>query len=118
MTEAHRVIAYVIIGATTVFTLTAAGLAFTSGATLWFERARSVLLGAIVLQLLVGAIVYGSGHRPDESLHLIYGVVLLGALPLAGRFAAEAPPKPRAGVFGVAGVVMLLLLWRLVETGG
>jgi heme A synthase len=117
MAEVHSAFGLVIIAATALFTLVAGGLAFSSGATTWLEWARTGLFVLIGIQLVIGVVVYGTGHRPQEPLHLLYGAVLFGALPLASTFSAEAPRKPRSAVLAVAGVVMLLVLWRLVETG-
>lgn len=117
MAEVHSTFGLGVIAATAAFTLYAGALALSHGSDTWLERSRVLLLVLILIQLVLGVVTYGTGARPDEPLHLLYGVLLAGALPLAGRFAAEAPPKPRAGVLAVTGLVMAALLWRLVETG-
>lgn len=117
MAEVHSTFGLGVIGATAAFTLFAGGLALSDGANVWLEWGRIGLLVLIGAEIVLGAVTYATGARPDESLHLLYGVLLVGALPLANRFAEEAPPKPRATVLAVTGIVMLLLLWRLVGTG-
>lgn len=52
----------------------------------------SVVLGEglIVLQCLVGALLLATGKRPNEGfLHLLYGFVLLVALPVAYGFVRQ-----------------------------
>ena len=117
MAEVHKAFGFGVIGVTLAFTIFAGILFFGPGANKWLERSRIAMAAIVGVQLLLGIITYGTGARPDETLHIVYGIVLAGALPLASRFAEEAPPKPRAGVLAGAGLVMLLLLWRLVETG-
>ncbi len=101
-------------------------LAFTLGAVLvtWLDRGHAALLRArwvlgagLIAQVVLGAIVYRGGARPTEMLHLLYGLAVLGVLPLASSFAAEAPPRARSGVMLVAGLVVMLLVWRLLSTG-
>ncbi len=72
---------------------------------------------SLVVQVLVGVLLYVGGSRPLEPLHLLYGVAILAVLPLASSFAADAPPRPRSGVRAVAGLMVVLLAWRLLSTG-
>lgn len=83
----------------------------------WVRRGAILLIAMLLVQVLVGAIVYASGTRPREGLHLLYGVAILGVLPLAFSFASEAPPRPRSGVMAIGGAITLLLAWRLLSTG-
>ena len=81
------------------------------------EWARRILTYLLVLQVLVGALLFAMGDRPAEAIHIFYGVAAVGALPLADAFSSEAPAKARAGVLTVAAVVTLGFLWRLLSTG-
>ncbi len=86
----------------------------------WFPgltRARNALVALIGVEVALGGILYAQGRRPAESIHLLYGIVALLALPAAMTFAVEAPPKSKAGVLAVAGVVVCGLVWRLMATG-
>ncbi|MDQ6682975.1 MAG: hypothetical protein M3Y88_06870 [Chloroflexota bacterium] len=80
----------------------------------WVERLVLLALGS---QVVIGAALYLGGARPREPLHLLYGAALLAVIPLASTFAAEAPPRPRGVVMVGAGIVLLLLAWRLRSTG-
>lgn len=78
-------------------------------------RWTALALGAVASG--IGLIVLVGGAQPTELLHLVYGVALVGILPLGATFAADAPPAPRAGVFAGAAIVGLILAWRLFATG-
>ncbi|HEY7333222.1 MAG TPA: hypothetical protein VH859_09730 [Candidatus Limnocylindria bacterium] len=76
-----------------------------------------LVLGAFVVQSLLGLALLVGGTSPSETLHLLYAVGLVAVVPLARVFAAEAPDRARSGVLAVAGVVALALAWRLFGTG-
>jgi len=118
--ELHSLGAGATLITTGLFGLFAAGVALTDGA----GRAHGVLrslriaIGIVVgLEAMLGVILFATGQRPAEGLHLLYGLAILGVIPLAASLTAEAPPRPRAAVLAVAAVVQLLLVWRLYTTG-
>ncbi|MDP9225119.1 MAG: hypothetical protein M3P18_14990, partial [Actinomycetota bacterium] len=80
----------------------------------WLRRTVTFV---VVLQALVGALLFAGGQRPQESLHLLYGVAALGVLPFGSFFAAEAPPRPRATVLAVTGFLTVGILFRSFVTG-
>ncbi len=80
-------------------------------------RSGAALTGLLAVQAAVGAIRYLSGARPEEGLHLLYGLAIVGLMPLAATFASEAPPRSKSAVTGVAAGLALLLAWRLLSTG-
>ena len=105
-------------GVTGVFALAALALIGLGGAKPWFELARRVLTWLVLLQVGLGALLFATGDRPAEGIHVLYGALVAGVLPLAHGFSSEAPAKARAGVLAIAAVVTFGLLWRLVDTGG
>ena len=70
-----------------------------------------LVAGAGGLGLLIG----GSG--PKEPLHLVYGVLAFGSLPVASSLTRSASPRRQALASLLAAVVMLVLLARLFQTG-
>ncbi|MGH2465596.1 MAG: hypothetical protein ACRDGI_09050 [Candidatus Limnocylindrales bacterium] len=89
-----------------------------------FAVDRLILLSALGLALtsLVGAVLLASGHRPNDSLHLLYAPLALIALPvgygLAHRRPARAPARTgRTAWLLVATLVLLGLELRLFMTG-
>ena len=115
--DAHAVVGSAVIVLAAALALAAAAMAWLKRSPRWLEVARLGLTGLLGAQLAVGAVLYVVGRRPAEALHLLYAVAALGLLPLAASFAAEAPPRSRAAVLAVAGVLVAFLGWRLAATG-
>ena len=115
--ELHGLGSVVTLGAIVAFGLAATVIAIADRFHSVLSRMRTLLLGVIALQAVLGAVTWLSGTHPRDDLHLLYGVVLLAALPLADSFAEDAPPRARAGVWAVAAAVALALVWRLSVTG-
>jgi hypothetical protein len=114
--QLHAIGAAVVLVAVAATGLTAVLIALRGGSP-WTERLRTGLTTVIGLQVAIGLAVFVSSARPRETLHLLYGLAALGVLPLAGAFAAEAPPRPRAWVLASACLVLLVIAWRLASTG-
>jgi hypothetical protein len=113
----HEVGALVALGAAALFVATAVVAAWRD---VGHEVVRRLALALVVVFGVVAAIGLAalvSGGSPADGLHLLYGAVLIGAIPLGLSFASEALPRPRSGVLAVAGVAALLIIWRLFSTG-
>lgn len=107
-----------LLGVTGVFVVAALALTILGGARPWLEWSRRTLAFLFLLQVSLGALLYVTGDRPAEDIHVLYGALVAGVFPLAHAFSSEAPAKARAGVLAAAAVVTLGLLWRLLSTGG
>jgi len=116
MTQLHSLGASIVLGALLV-TMTLATLAAVRAGSPWVDRLRIGLNLIIGLQALTGVLLLLAGVRPHETLHLLYGAAALAILPLAGTFASEAPPRPRAWVLVGACLLLLVIAWRLASTG-
>jgi hypothetical protein len=117
MLATHRALAIAVLLMAAVFTLGAVVAALRQGSRPWLEWTRRILMSLVAVQLLSGVLLYGTGHRPAESLHLLYGAAALAAVPFGSYFAAEAPPRPRAVVLAAAGVLTLGIIFRSFVTG-
>ncbi len=118
MQAVHAAGGMLFLGIAGAFALAALALTFLGGARPWLEWARRIVTGLLLMQVFLGGLLYATGDRPAEVIHVLYGALVVGVLPLANIFSSEAPAKGRAGVLAVAGVVTLGLLWRLLRTGG
>ncbi|MDQ3751636.1 MAG: hypothetical protein M3333_01925 [Actinomycetota bacterium] len=118
MQAVHAAGGMLLFGVTGVFALAALVLIVLGGARPWFEWARRALTWLVLLQLGLGALLFATGDRPAEGIHVLYGALVAGVLPAAHAFSSEAPAKARAGVLAIAAVFTLGLLWRLLSTGG
>jgi hypothetical protein len=70
-----------------------------------------VVTAAGGLGLLVG------GARPRELLHFVYGVIAVGAVPVADSLTRQADPLPRAIARLIGVLVSLVVILRLFGTG-
>jgi hypothetical protein len=86
-----------------------------------FWNLLGVLQGVLVIQALVGAILFLSGARPTSNgpswLHYVYGVLF----PVAVLVGAHRFARKQQGiswiVFGIASVVIFGLTFRALQTG-
>lgn len=117
LAELHGLGSLITLAAVAAFAIAAAAVAYLDRFHPALARLRNVLLGVIALQILIGAGTWLSGARPRDDLHLLYGAALLVALPLAGSYVTDVPPRAKAGVLSVAALVGLALIWRLSSTG-
>lgn len=94
-----------------------AWLALTRSAPAWRDLLRRVVVGLLVVEGALGIVLYAGGARPEEGIHVVYGVALAAVPAIAATFAGEAPPRPHGVVMSLAWAIALGLLWRLIETG-
>jgi hypothetical protein len=118
MTQAHVVGSVVVLVAAAAFFIFALYCARTGAHGDALVKMRMGVVGIAALQVALGALLYATGRRPAESLHILYGVVAVAAIPLAASFAFEAPPKAKAGALAGGAGLMLAMIWRLWVTGG
>lgn len=117
MQPLHAALGSIVMAAAVLFGIGAGTAAWLDRGHVAVRRAALVLGALLVVQLALGALVYAVGSRPDDGLHLLYGVAILAVLPLASTFASDAPPRSHSAVLAVAAIVILLLAWRLLSTG-
>jgi hypothetical protein len=117
MVALHAAAGWIVLLLTAALIVVAFVVARLLGHRAWLETAWKVVVGAVALEASIGIILYATGDRPKETLHLLYGVVAVVALPAASSFAQDAPPKARSWVLVVGGAFTLLMVWRLFSTG-
>lgn len=69
-----------------------------------------------VLQALVGVALLLSGARLRDSLHVLYGIVLILVLPIAASYTAGRQRRREPLIFGLAGLFMVGLALRALMT--
>ncbi len=80
---------------------------------------RSILVMCellFVLQALVGLGLYVGGRPLHDTLHLLYGVLLIVTLPIAASYTSSHDKRREALVFGLAGLFMTGLAIRALTT--
>lgn len=129
MSEAHQIGAGLVTAATVALALAAAwsvtaGRRSAGGRDHRFAVDRLLLLALALVAVndVVGVVLLGTGRRPSDGLHLLYGFALLATGPvgwwLGGRRTARRPStrvRRDAWLLGTA-VVMLGLELRLFMT--
>ena len=81
---------------------------------------RSTLVLAellFIVQGLVGVGLFVTGHVLRDSLHLLYGVLLVLALPIAASYTSARERRREPLVFGIVGLFMVGLTVRAFMTG-
>lgn len=88
------------------------------------RRPGSLFLGSVVwvglavgLAAVLGAATAVSVGPPRDALHLVYGALALALVPSAVLIASNRPVDQRAAVAAVASIVLVILLFRLLQTG-
>lgn len=117
MEPIHRLLAY---GA--VLTV-AIGLGWTAIALARPRAAgpRDAFQAAVVALLIVGAasglVVLSEGGRPTDGLHVLYGALAVGTIPLARSFVGRTSGRRAAVIFLATFIVLAGLVYRLFATG-
>jgi hypothetical protein len=86
------------------------------------DRLVLVVIGLVLANGLVGLLLIGTGARPADALHLLYGPAALATLPvgvwLSRRASAgAAAPRRLEAWLVVATIVLLGIELRLFATG-
>jgi hypothetical protein len=72
----------------------------------WFSVARWAALGAMIVQVAAGLVVYGQGRRPGNGFHVFYGVVIAITLSFAYIYRAQLERRPALGY----GLLLLFIM--------
>jgi heme A synthase len=82
---------------------------------------RSTLVMTEVLfvaQAVIGIVLFAlGGKRPHDGLHILYGVLLIIALPIGASYTSGREPRREPLVYGLVGLFMLGLTIRAITTG-
>jgi hypothetical protein len=117
MSELHAAAATGLIAGAVGFAVVGGVMAALDRAPAWLDWLRIALVIAIAIQAAIGLLVLVGGSAPAEQIHWLYGVVVLAVPVLAPSIVEEAPPRWRAAVFALAGLLVAILAWRLAATG-
>ncbi len=80
-----------------------------------FVRYQAIVVLVVLLAAVAGAARLVTGGSPADNLHLLYGVVAVGAIPFARSFVAGRERRETLLVL-VAFVVLAVVLFRLFAT--
>jgi heme A synthase len=81
---------------------------------------RSILYvtaGSGLLEALIGSILFISGCRPGNILHLVYGLIIIAAIPVAYVYINEKIAKRDLAVLAFAVFALVAAAFRSGATG-
>lgn len=117
MDDVHRILAYTVAAVVVLGTAWAAVLALLrrpGGRP--FVRYQTVVIAVVVLAAVAGVVRFASNARPADNLHVMYGVVAVGIIPVARGFIAGREPRDSVLML-VAFVLLAGVVFRLFSTG-
>ena len=128
MRDLHHLLAILVVVATVTLLAASGWSAFAtrrSGGTrdhrFAVDRLVLAVIGLVMANGLVGLLLIGTGGRPADALHLLYGPAALVTLPvgvsLSRRASARAAARRRDAWLVVATIVLLGIELRLFATG-
>jgi hypothetical protein len=116
MSQLHAAVGMVVLGTSAILALLALGSAAADLSSAWLDRMRLAIAGMAVIAAATG-VVLALNDGPAETIHWLYGAVIVAVPVMAADVDAGDSSRLRAAAYGVAGVVMALIAWRLAGTG-
>ncbi|CAA9561099.1 MAG: hypothetical protein AVDCRST_MAG33-1674 [uncultured Thermomicrobiales bacterium] len=74
--------------------------------------------GLLMVQAALGVVLLVQGGRALESLHYVYGTVMILLLPFAYTFVRDRYPRPGLLLCSTAALFIGALAFRAIVTGG
>lgn len=74
--------------------------------------------GVGLLQGLIGVVLLAQGHRPEDGLHYLYGIVAVITIPAAYFMGSGGSERRDSLIFGLAGLLLVGVAVRGIMTGG
>ena len=82
-----------------------------------FRRVTAVTAGAGVLQAILGGLLFLGGKRPADNLHLVYGLIVLIAIPVAYAYSDQKQVRRDIIIMTIAAVAIIGAAIRAFVTG-
>lgn len=83
----------------------------------WFRRLLWITAGIGIVQALVGGIIFVGGERPADNLHFVYGLIVLGAIPVAYVYSDQKAVRRDIIIMVIAVVAFIGAAVRAFMTG-
>jgi hypothetical protein len=82
-----------------------------------FRILLQVTAGLGVLQAVFGGLLFLQGERPAEGLHFVYGLIVLGAIPVAYVYSDQKQVRRDIVIMSIAIVAVIGAAIRALATG-
>jgi hypothetical protein len=73
--------------------------------------------GSGIVQAILGGILFLAGCRPNNMLHLVYGLIAFIGIPVAYTYASEDMSKRDMLILAFAAFAITAAAWRAFDTG-
>lgn len=82
-----------------------------------FRSILYIVAATGIMEGLLGGILFIAGCRPTNMLHLVYGLIVAGAIPVAGAYTNETIAKRDLAVLAFAVFALVAAAVRAYSTG-
>jgi ABC-type Mn2+/Zn2+ transport system permease subunit len=82
-----------------------------------FRRVTAITAGAGVVQAILGGLLFLGGKRPADNLHLVYGLIVLIAIPVAYAYSDQKQVRRDIIIMTIAAVAIIGAAIRAFVTG-
>lgn len=118
MTASHLLLAYGVLGGVVVGIGWSALLVRNGrGGGPAFEKFQAAVAALLVVSAASGVVLFASGARPADLLHLLYALIAIALIPLARSFLGRATGRGADAVLLAAFAGIGAVAYRLFTTG-
>lgn len=82
-----------------------------------FRVLLAITAGLGVLQAIIGGLLVTQGCNPREPLHYVYGIIVLGAIPVAYVYSDQKQVRRDIIIMTIAAVAIVGAAFRALATG-
>ncbi|MGZ6390670.1 MAG: hypothetical protein ACXWQZ_15595 [Ktedonobacterales bacterium] len=82
-----------------------------------FRILLAVTAGLGVLQAIIGGLLVTQGCNPRDPLHYVYGIIVLGAIPVAYVYSDQKQVRRDIIIMTIAAVAIVGAAFRALATG-
>lgn len=117
MSQLHAAVGTVVLGMSVALALAAFGVTALNRSPRWLDGVRLVSAALAVVGAATGVALAANGLGPSEAIHWLYGAAIVALPVMAAAIDVGDSTRTRSTAFGIAGVLMTLIAWRLASTG-
>lgn len=82
-----------------------------------FRVLLAVTAGLGVLQAIIGGLLVTQGCNPRDPLHYVYGIIVLGAIPVAYVYSDQKKVRRDIIIMTIAAIAIIGAAFRALATG-
>lgn len=92
---------------------------FVRGGVLGGSIAGAMIIGQILItiEVILGAIIFADGFRPESNIHYLYGATALIVMPFAYSYLQRRDPRQALLFFSIAALFIGGIAIRSITTG-